>query len=83
MKSNWTQAHKKGNMFPTSIKEMQELGWKQADIILFTGDAFVDHPAFGVAVIARVLQNAGYRIAVIPQPNWRDDLRDFKKLGTP
>ncbi len=62
---------------------MRELGWEQADIILFTGDAFVDHPAFGTAIIARVLESAGYQVAVVPQPNWTDDLRDFKKLGTP
>ncbi|MFH0992084.1 MAG: YgiQ family radical SAM protein [bacterium] len=69
--------------FSTSIKEMRELGWKQADIILFSGDAFVDHPSFGTAIIARVLEHHGYKVAVVPQPNWRDDLRDFKKLGTP
>ena len=62
---------------------MKALGWEQADIILFTGDAYIDHPAFGTAVIARVLEAAGYKVAVIPQPNWRDDLRDFKKLGEP
>ncbi len=69
--------------FPTSIKEMRALGWEQADVILFTGDAYIDHPSFGVAVIARVLEHAGYNVAVVPQPNWRDDLRDFKKLGIP
>ncbi|MBR5034530.1 MAG: YgiQ family radical SAM protein, partial [Bacteroidales bacterium] len=68
---------------PTSKKEMEALGWDQADVILFTGDAFIDHPSFGTAVIARVLESRGYRVAVIPQPNWRDDLRDFKKLGRP
>lgn len=68
---------------PTSRKEMDALGWENADIILFTGDAYIDHPAFGTAVIARVLQREGYRVAVVPQPNWRDDLRDFKKLGRP
>ncbi|PLW94146.1 MAG: YgiQ family radical SAM protein [Marinilabiliales bacterium] len=68
---------------PTSADEMKELGWNQADIILFSGDAYVDHPAFGVAVIARVLEAKGYKVAVVPQPNWRDDLRDFKKLGVP
>ena len=68
---------------PTSKKEMEALGWEQADIILFTGDAYVDHPSFGAAVIGRVLENAGYRVAIVPQPNWRDDLRDFKKLGEP
>ncbi len=62
---------------------MQLLGWDQPDVILFTGDAFVDHPSFGTAVIARMLESAGYKVAVIPQPNWQDDLRDFKKMGTP
>ena len=71
------------HFLPTSIKEMKALGWEQADIILFTGDAYIDHPAFGTAVIARVLEAAGYKVAVIPQPNWRDDLRDFRKLGEP
>ena len=70
-------------MFPTSIKEVQKLGWDYIDVILFTGDAFVDHPSFGTACIARFLQKHGYRVAVVPQPNWRDDLRDFKKLGAP
>ena len=70
-------------MFPTSAKEVQKLGWDYIDIILFTGDAFVDHPSFGTACIARWLQRHGYRVAVVPQPNWRDDLRDFRKLGAP
>ena len=70
-------------MFPTSIKEVKALGWDYIDVILFTGDAFVDHPSFGTAVIARWLQKHGYRVAVVPQPNWRDDLRDFRKLGAP
>ena len=70
-------------MFPTSVKEVQALGWDYIDIILVTGDAFVDHPSFGTAVIARWLQKWGYRVAVVPQPNWRDDLRDFRKLGAP
>ena len=70
-------------MFPTSKKEVEALGWDYIDVILFTGDAFVDHPSFGAACIARYLQKAGYRVAVVPQPNWRDDLRDFKKLGAP
>jgi len=70
-------------MIPTTKKEIDALGWDVPDIILFTGDAFIDHPAFGTAVIARVLENAGYRVAVVPQPNWRDDLRDFRKLGEP
>ena len=70
-------------MIPTSVKEVQRLGWDYIDVILFTGDAFVDHPSFGSACIARYLQKFGYRVAVVPQPNWRDDLRDFKKLGAP
>ena len=70
-------------MIPTSQKEVKALGWDYIDVILFTGDAFVDHPSFGTAVIARWLQKHGYRVAVVPQPNWRDDLRDFRKLGAP
>ena len=70
-------------MFPTSVKEVQKLGWDYIDIIFFTGDAFVDHPSFGTACISRWLQAHGYRVAIIPQPNWRDDLRDFRKLGAP
>ena len=70
-------------MFPTSAKEVQALGWDWIDVIFFTGDAFVDHPSFGTACISRWLQKAGYRVAVVPQPNWRDDLRDFRKLGAP
>jgi uncharacterized radical SAM protein YgiQ len=62
---------------------MEALGWIQADIILFSGDAYIDHPSFGAAIIGRVLERAGYRVAIVPQPNWRDDLRDFKKLGEP
>ena len=68
---------------PTSKKEMEALGWERADVILFSGDAYIDHPSFGAAVIARVLEAAGMRVAVVPQPNWRDDLRDFTKLGEP
>jgi len=70
-------------MFPTSVKEVAALGWDYIDVILFCGDAFIDHPSFGAAVIARILQREGWRVAVVPQPNWRDDLRDFRKLGVP
>ncbi len=73
----------KAYMFPTSVKEVEALGWDYIDVIFFSGDAFVDHPSFGTAVIARWLQKWGYRVAVVPQPNWRDDLRDFRKLGRP
>ncbi|MDE7449391.1 MAG: YgiQ family radical SAM protein [Paramuribaculum sp.] len=68
---------------PTSVKEMKLRGWEQPDVILFTGDAYVDHPSFGAAVIGRVLEAAGYKVVIVPQPNWRDDLRDFKKFGRP
>ena len=68
---------------PTTNKEVNALGWTQLDVILFSGDAYVDHPSFGTAVIARVLEAEGLKVAVVPQPNWRDDLRDFKKLGKP
>jgi uncharacterized radical SAM protein YgiQ len=68
---------------PTSKKELDARGWDCADIILFTGDAYVDHPSFGAAVIGRVLEARGWRVAIVPQPNWRDDLRDFRKLGAP
>ena len=70
-------------MIPTSAKEVKNLGWDYIDVIIFTGDAYVDHPSFGTAVIARWLQKHGYRVAVVPQPNWRDDFRDFRKLGAP
>ncbi|MBO5687398.1 MAG: YgiQ family radical SAM protein, partial [Alistipes sp.] len=68
---------------PTTIKEVRALGWDYIDVILFTADAYIDHPAFGAAVIGRLLEAEGYRVAIVPQPNWRDDLRDFKKLGAP
>ncbi|MBR5158281.1 MAG: YgiQ family radical SAM protein [Bacteroidaceae bacterium] len=68
---------------PTTKKECERLGWDQLDVILFTGDAYVDHPSFGTAVIGRVLEAHGYKVAIVPQPNWQDDLRDFKKLGAP
>lgn len=75
--------YKLSDWLPTTKKEMEYLGWEQADVILFTGDAYVDHPAFGAAVIGRVLQSLGLKVAIVPQPNWQDDLRDFKKLGAP
>ena len=68
---------------PTTLKEVRARGWDELDIVLFTGDAYIDHPSFGAAVIGRLLEAEGYRVAIVPQPNWRDDLRDFKKLGTP
>ncbi|WP_373799188.1 YgiQ family radical SAM protein [Bacteroides heparinolyticus] len=68
---------------PTTKKETELRGWNELDVILFSGDAYVDHPSFGAAVIGRILEAEGLRVAIIPQPNWRDDLRDFKKLGRP
>ncbi|MDR2970314.1 MAG: YgiQ family radical SAM protein [Bacteroidales bacterium] len=71
------------HFLPITKQELDYLGWDYVDIILITGDSYVDHPSFGVAVIGRILQREGLRVAILPQPNWQDDLRDFKKLGTP
>ncbi|MDR0333906.1 MAG: YgiQ family radical SAM protein [Dysgonamonadaceae bacterium] len=71
------------SFLPTTKKEIDFLNWGYVDVILFSGDAYIDHPSFGTAVIGRTLEKEGLRVAIVPQPNWRDDLRDFKKLGTP
>ena len=71
------------DFLPTTRKEIELRGWTELDIILFSADAYVDHPAFGAAVIGRVLEAAGYRVAIVPQPDWHGDFRDFKKLGRP
>ena len=68
---------------PTTKKEVEMRGWDELDVILISGDAYVDHPAFGPAVIGRIIESEGYRVAIVPQPNWQDDLRDFRKLGKP
>lgn len=68
---------------PTTNKEVDLLGWDGIDVIIFSGDAYVDHPSFGPAVIGRVIEDEGFRVAIVPQPNWQDDLRDFRKLGKP
>ena len=68
---------------PTTKKEVEARGWDYIDVILFSGDAYVDHPSFGAAVIGRTLEALGLRVAIVPQPDWRGDYRDFKKLGTP
>ncbi|MDF9830746.1 YgiQ family radical SAM protein [Parabacteroides sp. PF5-6] len=68
---------------PTTKKEMEMRGWDYLDVILFSGDAYVDHPSFGAAVIGRTLEAEGLRVAIVPQPDWRGDYRDFKKLGVP
>ena len=71
------------HFLPITLDEVKRLGWEQVDVVLVSGDAYVDHPSFGTAVIGRTLEAAGYRVAIIPQPNWRDDLRDFRKFGRP
>ena len=71
------------DFLPTTKKECELRGWDELDIILFSGDAYVDHPSFGAAVIGRVLEAEGYRVAIVPQPDWHGDYRDFKKLGRP
>ncbi len=68
---------------PLTKKEVEKRGWEELDVILISGDAYVDHPAFGTAVIGRIIESEGMRVAIIAQPNWQDDLRDFKKLGKP
>ena len=71
------------DFLPTTKKELELRGWDYVDIILFSGDAYVDHPSFGAAVIGRTLEAAGFRVALVPQPDWHGDYRDFKKLGRP
>jgi uncharacterized radical SAM protein YgiQ len=68
---------------PITKKEVEQRGWDELDVIIVSGDAYVDHPSFGAAVIGRIIERQGFRVALVPQPNWRDDLRDFKKLGKP
>lgn len=68
---------------PTTKKEMELRSWDAADVILFSGDAYVDHPSFGAAVVGRLLESCGMRVALVPQPDWRGDYRDFTKLGRP
>jgi uncharacterized radical SAM protein YgiQ len=71
------------NWLPTNKKEVEFLGWDELDVIIFSGDAYVDHPSFGPAVIGRIIEAEGLKVAIVPQPNWQDDLRDFRKLGKP
>ena len=68
---------------PTTRKEAEMRGWSELDVVIFSGDAYVDHPSFGAAVIGRLLEAEGLKVAIVPQPNWQDDLRDFKKMGRP
>ena len=71
------------DFLPTTKKELELRGWNEVDVVLFSGDAYIDHPAFGAAVIGRLLESKGLKVAIVPQPNWRDDLRDFRKMGRP
>ena len=71
------------DFLPTTKKELDLRGWTEVDVILFSGDAYIDHPSFGAAVIGRTLESAGYKVAIVPQPDWHGDYRDFKKLGRP
>lgn len=75
--------YKLTDWIPTTKKEVELRGWNELDVILFSGDAYVDHPSFGCAVIARTLEMQGLRVAIVPQPDWHGDFRDFKKLGRP
>ena len=75
--------YKLTDFLPTTKKELELRGWDEVDVVLFSGDAYVDHPSFGAAVIGRTLEAAGYRVAIVPQPDWHGDYRDFKKMGRP
>ena len=77
------QEYKLSDWLPTTPKEARLREWDELDVVLFSGDAYIDHPSFGAAVIGRIIEHEGFRIAIVPQPNWKDDLRDFKKFGQP
>lgn len=76
-------SHSITDWLPVTKKEVESRGWNELDVIIISGDAYVDHPSFGAAVIGRIIEQEGFRVAIVPQPNWKDDLRDFKKLGKP
>lgn len=80
---NKEQTYTTSAFLPTTKKEAEQRGWDELDVILFSGDAYVDHPSFGAAVIGRVIEAEGLRVAIVPQPDWHGDFRDFKKLGRP
>ncbi len=82
-KTRQAASHQLTDWLPTTRKEMELRGWDQADVILFSADAYVDHPSFPAAVIGRLLEDEGLRVAIIPQPDWHGDYRDFKRLGRP
>ena len=75
--------HRLSEWLPTTKKEVELRGWDELDVILFSGDAYVDHPSFGAAVVGRAIEAAGWRVAIVPQPDWHGDFRDFTKLGRP
>ncbi len=79
----YPEKYKLEKWLPVTVKDAKKLGWESIDVVLFTGDAYIDHPSFGAAVIGRVLESKGLKVAIVPQPNWQDDLRDFKKFGKP
>lgn len=68
---------------PLTMKEVEKRGWEEIDVVIVSGDAYIDHPSFGTAVIGRIMEDEGFKVAIIAQPNWKDDLRDFKKFGRP
>jgi uncharacterized radical SAM protein YgiQ len=78
----WAECFGAAPFLPMSRAEMDTLGWDSCDIILVTGDAYVDHPSFGMAIIGRLLEAQGFRVGIIAQPDW-DSASDFKKLGAP
>ncbi len=80
---NTSQQYPLSAWLPTTVKEARLRDWNEMDVVIFTGDAYVDHPSFGAAVIGRIIEREGFKIALVPQPNWQDDLRDFKKFGAP
>ncbi len=71
------------DFLPTTKKELTIRGWDEVDVVIFSGDAYIDHPSFGAAVMGRVIESEGYKVAIVPQPDWRGDHRDFKKMGRP
>jgi len=75
--------YKLSDWLPTNAREVKIRGWEYLDVILFTGDAYIDHPAFGPAVVGRMLESMGLKVAIVPQPNVKDNLQDFTKLGKP
>ena len=77
------KAYQLSDWLPTTKKEMQIRGWENVDVIIISGDAYIDHPAFGSGVLGRILESYGLTVAVIPQPNVNDNLQDFTKLGAP